>query len=310
MRPGVLLYRLRRLFEGGLIASWYREVMRSRILQTPSLLLPQTSEFEIHALTSQQDWLNLLWTLKSFYHFSEARPALCIHDDGTLTPEVREILTTHFVGARLIPRNQSDSEVLESLSDYPCCQKLRGENNLSIKLFNLIHYAQSPRVLLIDSDVLTFSQPTELLEALSDEQTLNRYNRDVADAYTSPRDDLAKEFNLDVASRFNSGVCVLQMDSLSLDEIERNLSSNLLEGHFWLIEQTLFCLNSSRYGCQPLPESYDVILRDGLSEKPMKHYVGAIRNRMYAEGVRHLLKNDFLRQLQLAPQPDLAEASA
>jgi hypothetical protein len=169
-----------------------------------------------------------LWALKSFYHFSDTRPALCIHDDGSLTSEICEILRTHFVGVRLIKREQSDVEVLDSLADYPACHKLRSENNLSIKLFNLIHYAQSSRVLLIDSDVLTFSQPVELIDALNDEETTNRFNRDVADAYTSPRDELAEGLGLDVASRFNSGVCVLQMDSLQLTEIERCLSSNLL----------------------------------------------------------------------------------
>jgi hypothetical protein len=291
------------------MASWYREVVRSRILQTPSLLLPQTSEYEIHTLTSQQDWLDLLWALKSFYHFSDTRPALCIHDDGTLTPEICEIISTHFVGVRLIKREQSDVEVLDSLANYPACYKLRSENNLSIKLFNLIHYAQSPRVLLLDSDVLTFSQPVELLDALNDKETPNRFNGDVKDAYTAPRDELANGLDLEVASRFNSGVCVLQMDSLQLTEIERYLSSNLLQGHFWLIEQTLFCLCSSRYGCQPLSQPYDVILEDGLSKKPLKHYVGAIRNRMYAEGMRHLAQQGFLKNIETAPQPELVEVS-
>lgn len=306
MRPGVLLSQFRRLYQGGVKASWYREIVRPRILRTPSILLPDQSEYEIHALTSIDDWQNLLWGLKSFYHFSEQLPALCIHEDGTLTPEVREILKTHFVGARLMTREQSDREVLETLGDYPACQKFRTESKLSIKLFNLMYYARSSRVLLVDSDVLFFEQPVALLDALADESTPNRFNRDVQDAYTCERQQLADEFGLDVPPRFNSGLCVLQVESLNLDDIEQYLSSELLDGHFWRIEQTLICLCSAKYGTSPLPEGYDVILEDGLTNKPVKHYTSAIRNRMYAEGMRHLFQHNFIQALHTAPHPELA----
>ena len=307
MRPGVLLYKFRQLFQGGLKASWYREVVRPRILRTPSILLPEDSDYEVHALTSIYDWQNLLWALKSFYHYSGQLPALCIHEDGTLTDEVRDILQTHFVGARLITREQSDREVLASLADYPACHKFRSENNLSIKLFNLMHYARTSRVLLVDSDVLFYEKPIALLEALADESTPNRFNQDIQDVYTCDRQDLVDGFGLDVARRFNSGLCVFQTDSLNLEQIEHYLASELLDGYFWRIEQTLFCLCSSRYGCEPLPDNYDVVLDWGLTDKPVKHYVGKIRQMMYAEGIQHLHQNGFLTELHRAPSAQLTE---
>lgn len=310
MRPGVLLYRLRKRFEGGLRASWFRERVRPRILQTPSLLLPQTSDYEIHVLTSNDDWLNLIWALKSFLHYSRARVALCIHEDGTLPPEARDILTTHFVGARCISRSQADAEVLPTLTEFPQCQNFRRENNLSLKVFDLRHYAQASRILLLDSDVLTFEKPEALLESLHDASTPNRFNRDIADAYTSERDALTNELGFEVAPRFNSGVCTIRPESMRLDWIEEFLSSPLLDGHFWRIEQTLFCLCSCRFGCEPLPDSYDVVLQDGFDGKPLKHYVGAIRQRMYAEGIRHLMQQDFLRELMVAERPAPTETNS
>jgi hypothetical protein len=303
-----MLYRLRKRFEGGLKASWYRERVRPKILQTPSLLLPQMSDYEIHVLTSIHDWLNLIWALKSFLHFSHTRTALCIHEDGSLTPEVRDILATHFVGARIVSRAQADEEVLPSLAEFPQCQRFRSENNLALKVFDLRHYAQASRVLLLDSDVLTFRKPEVLLASLNDASTPNRFNRDLADAYTADRSALADEFGLDVASRFNSGVCTIQLESLKLDWIEQFLSSDLLDGHFWRIEQTVLCLCSSRFGCKPLPEPYDVVLSDGVQGKPLKHYIGAIRQRMYAEGIRHLLRQNFLQQLMVAERPVPSES--
>lgn len=303
MRPGVMLYRLKKRFEGGLTASWFRERVRPRILRTPSLLLPQTSDYEIHVLTSIDDWLNLIWALKSFFHFSHTRTAVCIHEDGSLTPEVRDILATHFVGARIISRRQADDEVLPSLAEFPQCRRFRAGNNLALKVFDVRHYAHASRVLLLDSDVITFQKPEILLDSLNDASTPNRFNRDLDDAYTSDRNVLEDEFGFEVAARFNSGVCTIRLESLKLDWIEQFLSSDLLDGHFWRIEQTLFCLCSSRFGCEPLPEPYDVVLSDGVEGKPLKHYVGAVRQRMYAEGIRHLMRQDFLQQLMVAERP-------
>ena len=62
---------------------------------------------------------------------------------------------------------------------------------------------------------------------------------------------------------------------------------------FGRIEQTLFALCSSRYGVELLPEAYDVHLDEGI-RGPVRHYVGAVRQQMYGEGIRRLLTEDFL----------------
>ena len=303
MSIGAWIYRIRKQFEGGLSASWYREKIRPRILRTPSMLLPLRGEYEIHVLTSESDWLNLIWALKSFFYFSESRVPLCIHEDGTLSTEQIEHLTTHFVGCRVISKAQADEEVLNGLSEFPHCHALRSTNKLSLKVFDTLRFAQTERIFLLDSDVLFFQKPTALLAALENEQTVNRFNRDVSDAYTSSRSELEDALDMKVTERFNSGVCALQRSSLRLDWLEEFLSKPELEGHFWRIEQTLFCLCSSRFGTAPLPEEYDVILEDGISNRVIKHYVGAIRQSMYREGIRHLVSTGYLKELYTVPSP-------
>jgi hypothetical protein len=304
---GGLIYRIRKQFEGGLTASWYREKVRPRILSTPSLLLPLRGEYEIHVLTSESDWLNLVWALKSFFLYAEVRVPLCIHEDGSLSPAAREQLQTHFVGCRLMSRPEADEDVLAALSGFPRCREFRAANNLSLKVFDTRHHAQAGRILLLDSDVLFFRRPDALLQSLADERTLIRFNRDLADAYTADRRELESALGMPVAERFNSGLCVLQRDALRLDWLEEFLSREELEGHFWRIEQTLFCLCGSRYGAQALPEDYDVVLEGNVSGRVVKHYVGAIRQRMYAEGIRHLVGQGFLETLHTAPSPPLGQ---
>lgn len=47
------------------------------------------------------------------------------------------------------------------LDEFPACRRFRSENNLSLKVFDLRHDAQVARVLLLDSDVLSFEDWTD-----------------------------------------------------------------------------------------------------------------------------------------------------
>ena len=84
LTPGALWLRANQKFGHGLRVAWYRDVVRPRILSTPPITGTTDKRCEIHVLTSKNDWLNLVWTLKSFYISSGRRYALCIHEDGSL----------------------------------------------------------------------------------------------------------------------------------------------------------------------------------------------------------------------------------
>ena len=122
LRPGLsiggLLYRFRSRFDHGLRVAYYRDVVRPRILRTPPVRGLTDGRCEVHVLTSIQDWLNLLWTLKSFYAVSDRNYRLCIHDDGSLDEGARRQLTRHFPDARLIDRATADHEVLAALARF------------------------------------------------------------------------------------------------------------------------------------------------------------------------------------------------
>ena len=84
MSVGGLLLKFQQTFGHGLLVAYYRDVVRPRILRTPPVVGTTDRSCEIHVLTSASDWLNLIWTLKSFYQFSSKRYVLCIHGDKPL----------------------------------------------------------------------------------------------------------------------------------------------------------------------------------------------------------------------------------
>jgi alpha-N-acetylglucosamine transferase len=295
---GSLTLKVKAKYQHGLGTAYYRDIVRHRLLQTPAITQTIDRTCEIHVLTSAADWLNLLWALKSFYHYSQRQYALCIHDDGTLTAKHQQILQHHFPNARLIDRLQADQYVLESLKDYPRCLELRRTNKLALKVFDFAAYLESDRMLLLDSDILFFAEPIELLQRIEDSSyLLNTVNGDVASAYTIDPQVVKERLEFEVIDRFNSGLGLIHKASMQLDWIEEFLTLPDIIGHFWRIEQTLYALFSSRFGVELLPPAYSVHLTGEINGSSCRHYVGKIRHLMYDEGIRQLMTQKFLTAL-------------
>jgi hypothetical protein len=296
--PGRLLLRFRQRLRGGLRTSYWREIVRPRILRTPPVTGTDDPRCEIHVLTSAGDWLDLIWALKSFYFFSGRRYRLCVHDDGTLGADRMAALAAHFPDGRVIARTGADAAVLPALAAFPRCQEFRRTNHLAPKVFDSVHYLTADRMMLLDSDVLFFAEPSALVRRIEDPNyRKNCVNGDVASAYTVAPDAVRERTGVDLIERFNSGLGLIHKASLRLDWLEEFLALPGIIGHFWRIEQTLFALCSSRFGTELLPPEYDVHLTGPAGTAPSRHYVGAIRHLLYKEGVSRVARTLLTRSM-------------
>ncbi|MEO1180564.1 MAG: hypothetical protein AAFX51_06850 [Cyanobacteria bacterium J06636_28] len=298
MSLGALALKVRQKYEHGLTVAHYRDTVRPRILKTRPIDNTVGTDCEIHVLTSAKDWLNLMWALKSFYWASNRHYALCIHDDGTLTSKHRDIFQHHFPKARVIERKIADDFVLAGLSNHPRCLEFRKNNHLAPKVFDFAAYLNSDRMLLLDSDILFFEEPTALLNRIENPQyQLNTVNGDTASAFTVDPALVKKQCGFEMVERFNSGLGLIHKASINLDWIEEFLNLPNIICHFWRIEQTLYALFSSKFGAELLPSIYDVHLEGDINGAPSRHYVGTIRHLMYGEGIRYLVKQGILKEL-------------
>jgi hypothetical protein len=293
---GSVVLKARQKYGHGLRAAYFRDHVRPKILTTKPIKCEPNGICEIHVLTSANDWLNLVWTLKSFYYYSQRRYALFVHDDGSLDPEAKAALRHHFPGVTIIDRERADREMETVLGGFPRCLHFRRTNLLAPKVFDFIHYLSADRMLLLDSDILFFAAPQELLHRIEDPvYRLNTANTDVGDGYTADPEDLSRACGVALQNRFNSGLGMIHRRSVQLAWIEEFLAvPSILGGHFWRIEQTLYALCSSRFGVALLSDEYTVRLDRGIGGRPCRHYVGQIRHLMFDEGIRHLVKNNFL----------------
>lgn len=295
-----MLLKVRQKFGHGPSVAYWRDIVRPRILKTRPVTDTTDGRCEIHVLTSKDDWLNLVWALKSFYWASGRKYRLCIHEDGTLASKDIENLRAHFPDARIIERNRADKEMSDYLSSYPRSLHFRQNNLLAPKVFDFVAYLEAERMLLVDSDVLFFDHPSTLTEAIekSDHRS-NLFNQDCgASAYTVAPGPIEQFPGLVLEPEINSGLALIHKASMCRDWVEEFLQlPGILSGHFWRIEQTVYALCSSRFGVGLLPKEYQVRLEKGLGNQPVRHYVGVIRHWMYSEGMRHLVKRGMLQDL-------------
>lgn len=295
LTPGRAVYLFREKFRHGLRTAYYRDFIRPLIVAATPFLGTNDLRCEIHVLTSESDWMNLLWALQSFYQCSGRRFALCIHDDGTLSETAYNHLRAAFPDARLIRRAEADARVDALLADYPRCRSFRADHKLALKVFDFTAFLQSERMFLLDSDILFFASPTALLASLEDPATRhNTLNKDWGPGYTIEPDVLQSLVDFKFPPFINSGLGLIHRGSIRFDWVEEFLALPGILSHPHQIEQTIIALCSARYGFEMLPQEYDVRLDKAAPGAPSRHYTGPIRHLMYSEGMRQLAKTGFL----------------
>jgi hypothetical protein len=293
MTPGRLLWLARNYFRHGVRGAYGRETIAPRVLGCAPLTGLTDARAEVHVLTSGQDWIALLWALRTFYRASGRRYRLCIHEDGTLPPAGAAELRRQFPDARLIDRGTADARLAVALAAAPACRAHRDKNPLLLKTFDFEAFLETESLVVLDSDLLFFQEPRALLariEDLSDRRS--SFNRDWRYGYSVPWDEIVARAAPPVETLINSGLGVLRRGVVSPAWCESYFATfPSLPRHPHRIEQTLIALCAARHGYVMLPAEYDV--REGPTDftLPVRHYSGFLRRRLYTEGLPHIWRH-------------------
>ena len=291
--PGRLWWLLRRDLKRGWDASYheYRTLPRITDWSWPLWAEPPAN-VPVHLLTGANDWQLAAWMLASFFHFTETAWPVVIHDDGTLPETARIALTRLFAGARVIPRDEADLEMSRILRPYPLCQDYRNTHPLALKIFDVPHFAAGERFMVFDSDLLFFRTPTDIIRwANAPDARDCWFNEDVQEGSLITAAEAREELQVKLWARVNSGLCLMYRPAVDFDFCDRALATtSILRGPIWRVEQTLFAICASRHGLGGLlPKTYEVSLKRRVSPEAIaRHYVGAVRDRFYAEGLKRL----------------------
>jgi len=276
-----------------------RAAYQRRILDTPPVRTGRAGPVEVRVLTWRRDWINLIWALKSFYHFAEVDYPLFIHDGGLLPHQAAQ-LRRHFPDAAIVPGAEAEARVAEQFAARGLrrCLDYRRRNVSTRKLFDFFALSEADYLVIIDSDIVFFARP-DLLLVPPGGVAVNRYNRDIETSYSMSPAELEATFGLRPPEAINSGLALVRRDSIDFAAIDGWLEHPKLFNDKWVTEQTLHALCSTVHGVELLPETYLVANTPGLPADPVcKHYPGFFRPLLYQEGMARLVRSGFLKDLR------------
>ena len=213
-----------------------------------------------------------LWCLKSLCFFAEESPSITIHDDGTLTAADKALLGAHLDRCRIIDKAVADERMAQVLAPFPLCQQMRTRADFycALKLFDPAVFAVADTLLLLDSDVLFFQQPTELLACVRHQQPC--FSSDYQDAYAAPSDALQHHLGNAVLPKVNMGIAVMRRADYDFAAMERYFSrfpSKIRDVNRH--EQTLYALLMSVHGAHRLGSPYQ-LSRQPITDATVSHH--------------------------------------
>lgn len=299
IRPGRWWWLAQRDFKRGRAATWHDYITSKRIL-SECVALPKTDPNSptptVHVLTGQDQWLLTAWMLASWFHFTERSWNVQLHDDGSLKANAIAQIEELFPGITIIRREHADELINPLLERYPKCQAYRNQHPLGLKCFDIPHISKGDRFILLDSDVLFFKKPTFILDWASNaDDGSTWYNQDPQEPSPISPARCVKDFGFTLWPRVNSGLGLIHQSTIDLDAFEKWIGHESVQsGKAWRTEQTLLALGASSVNNGgALPEHYEVSLSQlSQTDCTARHYVGAVRQRFYGEGIqrlRHLL---------------------
>ncbi|HUR00476.1 MAG TPA: hypothetical protein VM166_13560 [Gemmatimonadaceae bacterium] len=229
--------------------------------------MPSASATQVHMLLGHSRIDEALWSLLSLNHFADAPVGVVIHDDGTITADDAALLAEKLPGLRLISRAESDAVVEDKLFSMGLTKSVAFRKSLFFarKMFDPNVFARDASYVLIDSDVVFFSNPVDLLGVAPTGKAADsraRYSVDNGYRYSLSEAEMSEMIGRKPTGPINAGVLRLNKTDLDFSRIERYLThpglfrENQIPDYY--AEMTIYALELTIADAQPLPLSYAV----------------------------------------------------
>lgn len=235
---------------------------------------------EIMSLVSHKDLLLLLVCLKTFFYFLKKIFSVTVVDDGSMNREDIKFLKYYVKNIRFIGAKEADKRAKSYLKGKKLCfqyGKIGGHPYVRKSLFLPI-LSVSRKILLLDSDIIFFKKPTEIIDFFKGNNNLVIFMSDYQDAYSISGIEAKYFFNCKLIKKLNSGILGFNSKEIDLDLAEKFLKywSNSYGRLFQM--QTFYSLLFSKKDKNKvvrLPNSYflDFGYRH-VKEIICRHYVG------------------------------------
>jgi hypothetical protein len=261
--------------------SWY--LGRAIEALSPLTVATRDLQAEVHMMVGHNHLVRGLAALYTFFHHSGLadRVGVMFHLDGTVTTRQREWLARHVVGAAFTDFPSTDERVRTVLDKYPYCARYYlGRKSCMTRLVHIPVFARSKRVINLDSDVVFWNRPCEMVDWVRVENPTPFFSMDHNKPNPDPGEEVRQIFE-EILRHMHSPTGVVRIPSYyfcagMLLLPVRRFSFDLAEDYFrwwatvnpppnprlywfreWTLEQTAFLLNYAAWpDSRPLDAKY------------------------------------------------------
>jgi hypothetical protein len=238
-------------------------------------------------LFGERDFLMALWSLASFYQVMPEVGALVIHSDGTLTDlhkkSIKKLFPTCVIEDAAHFLNLHEHE----LSKFPSLVTFRREFKgfQAKKLIDQYVVAKKPMRLLLDSDMVWFREPTELVGAIRQgvPRPLMMTNAD-ARVHVQFKDNTSTS---DRVAQANSGIVLYREDQFSLSAVQSYVAMTDYHNRKFT-DQACF---ASVLEPDFLPDERYLIKGTLTPQVVMRHYTSPQRLKFYFYGINRVYRD-------------------
>jgi hypothetical protein len=250
---------------------------------------------EIHFLTGRHFWHQTAFCAWSLARASGVEVAPVLYDDGTLSPEDIARVQWALPLTRAVGVAEIEARVDACLprTRFP---HLRARRDIYPNLRKLldVHAGQRGWKLVLDSDMLFFRRPDQLLAWLAAPDR-PCHMVDVETSYGYPIEFLSRQCGRSVAERVNVGATGLRSEAIDWDALEAwTREQNETHGPSYYQEQALIAQLMAGQECTVLAErDYWVLPPDDEIERPqavLHHYVASSKPGYFWHGWRNAIQ--------------------
>ena len=287
---GKLLYRLyygprsyaEKVLQRGIVAyvtdQYNKSQMESMVHQFEPCTERSGEPYEVHFLTGERFWQQTSFCFYSLWHQTSLNLQLVIYDDGSLTDLSKTSIQRIFPNVKIISATQIRSALDTFLPEekFPALRARRLEYPHLRKLTD-IHVGGQGWKLVLDSDMLFFHPPVELLNWLQSPQKPT-YMVDVETSYGYTSRLMSDLAGVSIPEKINVGITGLCSHQLDWDELESWCKIMIeREGTHYCQEQAMIAMLMARQPCDIMPaDTYIVMPGKEDVVKPiakLHHYV-------------------------------------
>jgi hypothetical protein len=281
-------------------AAKLREQLRPMVFNLPPIEASSRPEVEIHMLCGKYHLDMGIWASWSFMRFLK-NSVLYVHSDGTLGNDDVSLLQKIIRPSIVVTKSEADACVAAKLAKLaPRLCQFKHTNLFASQITSMQLYGNLDRFLMLDADVLCFSDPCELRTALMADKPAFRWGPDLRTSYVASVSQLSKMTQLQIPEGLNLGDMVTprlnKEDFEYLEHLIPTLQADpTIDMECSWVPQTLLAVIAGRYHkTQPLSRDYAVTLGRTSDIAIVRHYVSipAIRPRFFTEGIPKLLRDN------------------